>query len=411
VRAFLGAIGRRAFRRPLEGGEIDRYAGLVAEAVRLGADTWAGLEHAVAGLLQSPKLLYVAERGEPIASAPGLRRYTRHEMAVRLSLALTGLPPDPTAADAADAVDLTAPDAIRAHVKALLARSEIRRASIGSFFAEYFEVARIDALAKDPAFKLPGGFGASLRQELERVLDETIARDEDLGRLLERRETFVNAELARLYEVPFPGGGGFQKVALPAGGERVGALGQGAFLATHAGYRDTSPEARGKFVSQRLLCRPLLPPPAEADEAAQRISRELPEPHTKRMEAEPRLAMPQCAGCHRMMDPIGLSLEGFDAIGRHRTTDRGLPLDLRGEIDGAPFAGLAGLARTLAGHPEVAACFARQLYRFASGARERADGGARAALAAIAAGGGGRLGTVIAEVLAAETFRTFSPER
>ncbi|HWM86662.1 MAG TPA: DUF1588 domain-containing protein, partial [Kofleriaceae bacterium] len=154
----------------------------------------------------------------------------------------------------------------------------------------------------------------------------------------------------------------FERRDLPEG--RVGVLGQAGFLALHAHPGLTSPTRRGRFVVERLLCREVPPPPPDVNPV-------LPDdpggPETMRDKLERHMEDEGCASCHALMDPVGLGLEHFDAIGAWRPDDRGMPLDVAGDIQGVgAFEGLAGLADLLAGIGGLNRCWVRNLYRHAT---------------------------------------------
>jgi hypothetical protein len=137
----------------------------------------------------------------------------------------------------------------------------------------------------------------------------------------------------------------------------------GAFLAVNAHPNTTSPTHRGLFIRERLLCQVIPPPPPDANDT-------LPPPDPRRPQSvrqrlEQHRATPACAGCHALMDPIGLAFEQFDAIGSYRTTDSGLPIDPSGELDGRGYRDARALGALLRAHPDLAPCLARQAYRHA----------------------------------------------
>ena len=152
----------------------------------------------------------------------------------------------------------------------------------------------------------------------------------------------------------------------PASSPRVGVLGQASLLAMNAHAATTSPTLRGKFVRQVLLCEAIPPPPAN-------VNTTLPDTgtaQTTRQKVEQHSTNPTCAACHKLMDPVGLALENFDAIGRFRDTENGHAIDASGELDGVQYTGPAGLAQAIAGHPNLPSCFVRTLYRQGSGTLE-----------------------------------------
>jgi hypothetical protein len=180
--------------------------------------------------------------------------------------------------------------------------------------------------------------------------------------LFDRKETFVNAELAALYGVPAPASG-FARVTLPASSGRAGLLAQAGVLAARDHGDQTSPTRRGLFVLTRLLCQdlPLMPP----------ANLTIPPPPSGNITARQRLEEHAkndvCAGCHNTTDPVGLSLEHFDAMGVYRDTDHGLPIDDTGKVDGQEFKGVVGLGATLRAHPALGPCLIQSLYDVAVG--------------------------------------------
>jgi hypothetical protein len=183
--------------------------------------------------------------------------------------------------------------------------------------------------------------------------------------------TYVNADLAKLYGLDATGmtSDSWVKVTLPADGPRAGYLGTGAFLAQFANQKEGSPTLRGKFIRTALFCQSIPDPPKD-------VSPVFADPPpgvvlTKRQKLEQhRTKGSTCAGCHTLMDPLGLPLENFDAIGAYRQTDQGMPIDASGELDGAAFNGPLELGRLLSQNEAVAACLVRNLYRYATGVLE-----------------------------------------
>ena len=142
--------------------------------------------------------------------------------------------------------------------------------------------------------------------------------------------------------------------------------GRPVFLAMNAHAATTSPTLRGKFVRQVLLCEAIPPPPANVNTTLPDTGTAL----TTRQKVEQHSTNPTCAACHKLMDPVGLALENFDAIGRYRDTENGHAIDASGELDGVEYTGPAGLAQAIAGHPNLPSCFVRTLYRQGSGTLE-----------------------------------------
>jgi hypothetical protein len=410
VRTFVQSFGRRAFRRPLAPDEIDRYAGVVTAAAQAFAnDVWAGLEYATATFLESPYFLYRAELGEPDPSRPGARRYTSYEMAARLSFFLWGTTPDGALLDAAERGELVTQDGVGSAATRLLA-SPRADAALLHFFDEHFSLAQLDVVAKDktvyPTFT--PALAAAMRTETEMMIKDTLLdHDGDLRTLFDTPSTFLNADLAKFYGISGVQGSAFVRATLPASGPRAGLVTTAGILTLNARNGRTSPTLRGLFITNRLLCwEPGDPPPnvnqnALDDDAGAKTWT------TMRQRLEAHRANPVCAGCHKVLDPPGLALEHFDGIGAYRETDHGVTLDVSGDLfGGTPFDGAKGLAAALKQDPRLADCFARQLYRYATGHREvPSEDPILKQLASDAASSGLKLRALAKALVASDGFR------
>lgn len=365
IRTFFESFGRRVFRRPLTDAELVQWTNVVKDiAPRL--DLWRAMELATAGLLQSPYFLFRVEIGTRDGDR---RRYDGYEMAARLSYFVWATTPDDQLLAAAAQGRLDTAAGIASETRRLL-EDPRARVALGEFFAEHLKLDRLDSMTKDPRLfpQMSPTLAESMRQELMLMIDDVaFEQDADLREIFDTRTTFVNGELARLYQVDGPSGVEFEKVTFAENSPRAGILTSGAFLALNAHATITSPTLRGRFVRQSLLCQDVPAPPPT-------VNTELPEPEpgegpeTLRSRLE-RLHLEEagCAACHSVMDPIGFGLEGFDAIGAYRTTDNGLPVDTSGELDGAPFRNARDLATILRNRTDVSSCVARLAYRYASG--------------------------------------------
>jgi hypothetical protein len=370
VRDFLARFGRRAFRRPLGGDEIDRWQEVARRITANLGDIWIAMEMTTAGLLQSPHFLFRVEVGEPDPSDASRRRYTGLEMASRISYFIWSSTPDDALLDAAAAGELDTAAGVRSQARRLLDDPRARTSLI-QFFSEYFKLDRLEGITKSAELfpQMSPTMGDSMRQEVLLLIDDiAFERDGDLREMLDTKTTFVNAELARLYQHPseIPETG-FTKISHAENSPRAGLLTTGAFLALNAHATVTSPTFRGRFIRQYLLCQEIPPPPAG-------VVTTLPEPdpdagpETLRSRLERlHLAAPTCAACHNLMDPLGFALESFDAIGAYRTTENGLAVDTRGALDGETFTDAGELASILRQRTDVSGCVSRLLYRYATG--------------------------------------------
>lgn len=378
AQAFAKSFGRRAFRRPTTAQDEQQLLAAYA-AGRTDGSYAEGIEVMVRAALQSPNFLYRLEL-TPASDASAKRiPLSQFELASRLSYLTWGSAPDDALLDVAAKGGLASKDQVAAKARELLATPKARGA-ISSFFEQWTSTRRLGITTKNNT--LFPSFSTDLRnamaKELPAFIDDVLWKGDGLlSTLLTAPVAYVSGPLAQLYGVSAPpanSDGSPVKVTLPANQQRAGLLTQAAFLSVQGHPDQTSPVLRGKFVRAMLLCQPPSPPPADVDISLPTVD----EGATARIRfAAHESAGGSCKGCHMAMDPIGLAFEHYDAIGQYRDQDNGQPLDVSGEVLGAPdtslsgaFNGPAELAAKLASSQQVRACMATQFFRFASGRTE-----------------------------------------
>jgi hypothetical protein len=368
----LRALGRRLWRRPLDKVELETLTQISDDAATALGDFHEGLAFGIAAILQSPNFLFRAELGETDPDVPGTLRYTNYEMASRLAFFLWNSLPDEELLTAAQRGDLHDDDKLAAQVDRMLAAPEARHA-LRNFFSELYSLYNLDDLNKDTTefVNMNADVGPSAREEtLMTIEDHVFDEKEDFRDLFTTNKTFLNRQLAAIYNVPAPQREGFGAFYWPPGNARSGLLTQVSILAGNSHPIDSSATVRGKFVRKILLCFVIIPPPVDVNVA-------LPEPSpgalTLRQRLEAHVVDPSCAGCHQNMDPIGLGLENFDALGQFRTTENGAPIDASGDLDGEIFATPPALGQALAKHPNLPDCLTKNLYRYATNHLETGD--------------------------------------
>lgn len=385
---FVRDMGKKLFRRPLTAGERTLYEGLYATArsATLGLDFAGGVRLVLSSMLQSPNFLYHVYRGT--AGAGTTRALTAHELAERLAYYLTGAPPDVALAAEADSGALLTDAKLEAQARRLLTLPGAH-GRVKEFTRQWFEIdgppgrPGIDDIIKD-ATVFPN-FSTALRtamaEETDRFIDDSFFVGEGrLSTLLSSSSSYLNKDTAAHYGVPGTFTTAYVKTAVDPT-QRKGILSQGAFLAVHGTQAGTSPVHRGKFVRERLLCQPLPSPP-------EGISPPEPDPtKTTRELFNAHSVNPGCAGCHKLMDPIGLGMEGYDGVGKRRTMELGKPVNESGEVyyggsTTGTFIGLVALVDKLTHADEVKTCAAKQALTFALGrGNEDADSCAASHLA------------------------------
>ena len=367
LRGFLSSIGRRAWRRPLETVEIDQLASVAALAsTTLGSPT-EGARWASVALFASPNFLYRPELGEN--GSDGVRRLTGYEMASRLSFLLWNTVPDTALLDAAASGSLSTTQGIRTQVERMVGTLNGRQ-SVGEFAEEYMRLDRVGTQAKDAT--LFPEYDATLKTAMVRDMRgtwEAVAFDDQQSALslFSTRTVVANAPLAKLYGLDATGldAKTFKVLSLPENSPRLGILGKAGFLSQFANQKEGSPTLRGKFMRSALMCVVIPPPPADVSPTFEDLPADT--PMTKRQRLEQHRTKVTCAGCHNQMDPIGLPLENFDAIGRFRSTDHGLTIDPSGELDGTKVANARELGIAMSSSTKIAQCLVRNYYAYASG--------------------------------------------
>ena len=371
ARTILTTLATRAYRRPANATDLDDLLAFYREGYAEGQSApeggfEAGVHRALRRLLAHPEFLLRIER-DPDGSA-GPYRISDIELASRLSFFLWSSIPDDELIDAASRGVLSEPEELERQVRRMLADAR-SSALIDNFAAQWLYLRNLPETLPD-AWLFPDfddNLRRSMRRETELFFESIIREDRSVIDLLVADYTFVDERLARHYGIPHVRGSRFRRVELDSESGRGGLLGHASILTVTSYATRTSPVLRGKWVLENILGTPPPPPPANVpplEDAGRGQALSMRE----RM-AEHR-ANPVCASCHALMDPIGLSLENFDGIGRWRTrTDGFAALDVTGNLpDGSAYEGVNGLKATLLSRPELfATTVGEKLLAFALG--------------------------------------------
>jgi mono/diheme cytochrome c family protein len=352
AKSILSTLTRRAYRRPATAQDLEALMGFYEEGRRAGGFE-DGIELALRRLLASPKFLVRAEK-EP-ANVPGGRAYriSDLELASRLSFFLWSSIPDDELISVASTGRLTNPRVLEQQVRRMLAdpRSD---ALVGNFAGQLLYLRNLQATSPDGVFypDWDDELRQSFRRETELFFESIVREDRNILDLLTADYTFVNERLARHYGIPNVYGSHFRRVTLgPELDYRRGLLGKGSFLAvTWTQNFRTSPVKRGVWVLENILGTPPPEPPPNVpplEDSAGGSGKVL----TLREQMTLHRKNQPCAGCHKIMDPIGFALDNFDADGKWRTKqggDGGAPIDASVALyDGQQAAGPAGLRQAL----------------------------------------------------------------
>lgn len=381
---FVGRLGRRAYRRPLDASEMAKLVALYDSAKSEGFA--AGIEIVVAAVLQHPSLLYRIEAGVPdsIQGDRALRRLNGYEVAQRLSYNFWGSPPDDVLFAAAEAGELSTPQGVRAQAERLLA-DERATAMFGDFVGQWLFTDHLGAVPKNAAryprytAEVPG----LLKQELQLFVQNLVRSSGDLNALFTADYGFVNNKLAAFYGVPGVFGDQLVRTTLPPEAQRAGLLTFAGLLSTEGTVQGVSlsaasrtyPIGRGRFIRQRLSCEGVPPPianatmlpgvPEKIDALNQRFGGADDTP-PRAFFQEVTSSNPVCKSCHTMLEPLGFLLERYGADGLPRKLDiDGQPVIETGSYSAngdfnpdlvRDYASPAELGRALAASPGVKTC-------------------------------------------------------
>jgi hypothetical protein len=314
-RQFLTTFATKALRgREIAPEFLDKLVAIYEARSKEGAKPLDALKEPLSLLLASPSFLYLAEP----AVEGGPRQLTELELATRLAFFLWSSPPDEELIGLAQRGELRKPGVLTQQIERLLADERSERFA-KSFVAQWLGLARLDffqfntRLYRD--FDLPTK--AASKDEIFETFQALLKKRASLSQLLKSDSVFINGLLAHYYKIPGVVGDEFREVKLPEGSPRGGLLGMAAILAMGSNGEQTSPVERGAWVLRKLLHDP--PPPAPAN--VPQLNRLAGKPLTTRERIALHQEEPQCAQCHRKIDPIGFGLENFDAAGRWRTED------------------------------------------------------------------------------------------
>jgi Protein of unknown function (DUF1592)/Protein of unknown function (DUF1588)/Protein of unknown function (DUF1595)/Protein of unknown function (DUF1587) len=360
----VATLGERAFRRPLREDEGRTLLAAFSAGSAEGGGFSGGLELLLRVLLVSPSFLYTTELG-PGGARGDIVTLTAYEIASELSYTVRGGPPDAELLAAARTGALLSANERARQARRLIAESDTRE-QFRQFALEWLEVDGLEQTAKSSSVL------ADYDDLKPHMLDETRAfvdqvmvhHGASVQALLTAGFASVDPDMARFYGLH-----GYGPEASLAGSGRFGVLQQASFLAAHAHEDSSSPVKRGDFVLRRLLCEPVKRPGEVG------IDIVLPAPtatHTTRDRFDAHTSNAACSSCHLQLDQLGFSFENFDGAGQLRSRENGQPVTTSAEIwkNGSShrFADSRALSRYLAGEPAVSECFARQAFRYFTGA-------------------------------------------
>jgi hypothetical protein len=406
--AFIDEYAERAFRHAASAEELAPLYTLFDEVLGTqGFDVAIGMS--VESLLQSPQFLYRLEVVKELA-APGIYRVSDWEIASRLSYLFWNSIPDDELRQSARLNQLHEATDIEHQARRLAADSRTQD-TLRDFATQWLGMRKLNSIARKTTAGVSTDLNESWKASLSQFAVQSLwGPDGGVKTLLLSSRVYLDEELAQIYGVPVPAdtpnGALFAADLL---GERVGLLTQPGLMALLAHAEQSAPIQRGVFVREHLLCQPPSAPPVAANVTPPDPDRSL----TTRQRFVAHTQQPDCAGCHRMFDGLGLALEGFDQVGAFRDQENGLPLDLTGEIYGTfdtsiegVFDGPDELAKRLAGSAQVRDCLVTEWYRYSMGRfDETVDTNDIKSVAQSAEAAGGGFAEIMVRLALSDAFR------
>lgn len=365
---FFSPVGRLLFRRPLTQAEQDRYVAIAGQAADQLGDFYQGLGFSLAGMLVSPKFLFINERSEPDPNDPGQYRLDGYSKASRLSFLLWDTTPDGALLDAAEAGELDTVAGLERQFERMMGSPRLT-SGMRAFFADMLHFDRFATMEKDPI--IYPAFGLQVAEDAPeqtlRTLTHLLLEEEaDYREIFTSRKTFLSGALGFIYRVPVANPAGWVPYEFSADSPWAGIHTNLSFQALFSHPGKSSPTLRGKAVREQLLCQKIPEPPGDVDFTDFNDDTD-PVNRTARQRLAVHNEEASCAGCHKLMDPIGLGMEQFDGIGQFRTRENDKAIDPAGELDGIAFIDAASLGQALYQNPAATECVANRLYAYGAG--------------------------------------------
>ena len=374
---FMARAGFALFRRPLSAEELRGYVATQHQAAERMHSFSAGIAAAVTQLLIAPDFLFRVERTTSDPAHPGTWQLDSYSRATRLSFFLWNTTPDTELLAAAQSGKLMTPQGLRQQVDRLLLSPRLE-SGLRAFFADMLAFGGIDedpgfdTLAIDahfyPRFTLNAQNDAR-EQTLRTIVDHLLHKNDDYRDLFTTRDTFLTPALAALYGVPLARsqelGGAVPWVPyhFSDNAPYIGILTQVSFLSLHSHPGRSSPTRRGKALREIFLCQKVPPPPGNVDFSLVQNTND-PRYKTVRQRLTAHRNEPMCAGCHKIMDPIGLPFENFDTAAEYRSAENGAPIDASGELGSKRFDGIKQLAQLIRDDPATTSCLLTRAYSY-----------------------------------------------
>ncbi len=415
---ILRRIADRAFRRPVDEGTLDRMMKLWQLAMEQPKAKFEdGVAYAATAILASPRFIFRAEIQPEPDNASKIVPLDEFALASRLSYFLWSSLPDDELNDLARKGELR--DNLDEQIDRMLADSRSGR-FVENFVGQWLQTRDVEGVNVDPrrvlgikdlsaAFKVFGSRQRrGMRLETESLFAYLMKENRSILELFTANYTFLNESLAKFYGIPGVKGEEMQKVSLPAESHRGGILTHGSLLVVTSNPTRTSPVKRGLFLLDNLLGTPAPPPPPNVPTLEDQ-KKNMPKNVTMREMMEIHREKPLCASCHARMDPLGLALENFNAVGMFRDQENGSPIQTAGQlITGEKFNTIAELNQIFATsrRTDFYRCVTSKLLTYATGrGMEYYDAPTIDQIVAAMEKDGGKLRTLIHGVIHSAPFQ------
>jgi len=354
ARDILSTLVRRAYRRPSAGADLPPVLGFYQQVRDREGSFDAGIQAALQLILASPKFVFRSETAPAGDTAGAVRPVRDVELASRLSFFLWSSIPDDALLSLAGAGRLREPAVFEQQVRRMLTDPKASTL-VSNFAGQWLQLRNLGTFQpnSDEFPDFDDNLRQAFRREAELFFGSVLREDRSVLDLMTARDTFVNGRLARHYGIPGVYGSQFRRVEL-TDETRFGLLGKGAILAVTSHATRTSPVVRGKWILENVLGVTVPPPPPLPGAGVFAEPPPGEAPRTMREQMAVHRTNPACAACHKLMDPIGISLENFDAVGAWRTREPNGAVDPSGQLaDGTEVSGIVSLRQALMRRPDM----------------------------------------------------------
>jgi len=368
AKQFFTSVGRLLYRRPLTDDELKTELAIADATSKKLGDFYKGVAMGLTAMLESPQFLFRREVAEADPDHVGQQRLNAYSKAARISFFLWNTTPDDELLTAAEKGELNTDKGLAKQVDRLMASPRLV-AGTRAFFNDMMDFDAFADLSKDTVI-YPKFTNAVLvdaqEQTLRTITDLLLVQKGDYRDLFTTRKTFMTPLLGTIYRVPVETKEGWEVHQFAADDPRAGLLTQISFLELHSTPGRSSATIRGKALRTVLLCQKVPDPPGNVNFNLVQDTKN-PNFKTARQRLDAHRTAPTCAGCHKLIDPIGLGLEQFDSLGEYRPAENGAEIDASGDLDGVKFTDAASLGKVLHDNPATPSCLVSRLYTYAAG--------------------------------------------